>query len=274
VVEGLQGFDLSINTAIIQVPQINANKRMGYEVNVLGTQSICDAVENIDSIKGLLHASSWHVFGETSIRGVLNEEFGYHPDKIEDRARFYALCKIAQESVVRLMGEMSSKSYGIIRLGTVLGDSMPKQTAANVFVENSLAGLPLTPFSHTQHRPMIYVDVRDVCRAFESFASMIFKGQIRGERSAKVVDLFASPPISIIDLARIIRARVISLTHGAKRPKIEVIDKGIKPLYSPKDKQLIKIDTSEARRFLGLKKFLSPSESIEQILKDRLGTVD
>ena len=269
----LRGFDLVINTAIIQVPQINANKRAGYEVNVLGTQFICDAVENIESITGLVHASSWHVFGETSIQGVLNEEFGYHPDKIEDRAKFYALCKIAQEAVIRLMGEMSRKSYGIIRLGTVLGDSMPKQTAANVFIENSLAGLPMTPFKHTQHRPMIYVDIRDVCKAFESFANKVCDDQTGRERSAKVVDLFASPPVTIIELARIIRRKLIRLTHGRKSPKIKVIDKGIEPLYSPKDKKLIKVDVSEARKFLGLKKLLSPSRSIEQILKNRLSTV-
>jgi dTDP-4-dehydrorhamnose reductase len=62
--ELLQGFDLVINTAVIQVPEINEDKRMGYEVNVLGVQNLCEAVESIGSIKGLLHASSWHVFCE------------------------------------------------------------------------------------------------------------------------------------------------------------------------------------------------------------------
>jgi len=37
---------------------------------------------------------------------------------------------------------MSDKSYCIFRLGTVLGEEMPSQTAANLFIESALRGEP------------------------------------------------------------------------------------------------------------------------------------
>jgi hypothetical protein len=36
------------------------------------------------------------------LEGVVDEEFGYRPDKVEERAKIYALSKVCQESVVRL----------------------------------------------------------------------------------------------------------------------------------------------------------------------------
>ena len=64
---------------------------------------------------------TWHTIGERDLRGTVDEEFGFRPDKVEKRARLYALSKIAQESIVRYFDEMSEKVFGIIRLGTALG---------------------------------------------------------------------------------------------------------------------------------------------------------
>ncbi len=270
--EALHGFDLVVNTAIIQVPEISENKRYGYEVNVMGTQNICEAVEHVESVKGMLHSSSWHVFGERYIRGTLDEEFGYRPDKVEQRAKLYALCKIGQETVIRILAEMSSKCYGIIRLGTVLGEAMPEQTAANIFIGNALKGKPITPFKHTQHRPMLYVDIQDVCKAFESFAIKILHGQLAKQRkSAKILNLFSPPPVTIIELAQMVRRKVVELTDEKIKPKIMVIDKGVKPMYRPRDKELFKVDTSIARQFLGLEKLTKPDRSIELIIQNRIG---
>jgi hypothetical protein len=54
-------------------------------VNVLGVQNLCRAVESIDSMKGIIHTSSWHILGERGIHGVLDEDFGFRPDKIKER---------------------------------------------------------------------------------------------------------------------------------------------------------------------------------------------
>jgi UDP-glucose 4-epimerase len=266
----LQGFDLVVNTAIVQIPAINENRRLGYEVNVLGTQNICDAVERIGSIKGLIHASSWHVFGERNIRGLLDEKFGYCPDKVEDRAKLYALCKISQETIVRITSAMSSKSYGIIRLGTILGDGMPPGTAANIFIDNALKGVPMTPFRHTLHRPMLYVDLGDVCRAFESLALQILGNDPMSREEPAIVNLVCPPPLTIIELARIVQKKVIRLTHGTKKPKVQIVDKGIRPIYTSRDKRLFAVDISRARRLLGNGRLTTPSQSIEMMLSKRM----
>lgn len=274
ITELVDSFDLLINTAIIQVPEINEKKRLGYEVNVLGAQNLCEAVEASASLKGLIHASSWHVFGEAGIKGTLTEEYGYRPDTVEQRARLYALCKIAQESIIRIHSEMSRKRYGIIRLGTVLGDNMPKQTAANLFIEKALKDEPMTPFKDTQHRPMLYVNIRDVCNAFESFAVRILDGKlVKQDEAPSTVNLVFPAPVTIIELARMVRTSVIRLSDGRKTPRINVIDRGIKPVYAAGAKRRIKVDITKARNLLGLRKLMSPKESIEQIVAGRLNSL-
>lgn len=140
VVKGLENVQLVIHTAIIQIPQINNEKRLGYEVNILGTGNICEAIERSQLTKGLLLAGSWHIFGEKRFSGTINEEFGFQPDKVEDRARLYALSKISQEAIVRYYSEISEKIYGVIRSATVLGENMPEKNAANIFISRSLKG--------------------------------------------------------------------------------------------------------------------------------------
>ena len=181
VEKALEDVDLVIHTAIVQIPVINERRRLGYEVDFLGTQNVCRAVDESSRVKGLILTGSWHTVGERELRGVIDEEFGFRPDKVEGRARLYALAKIAQESVVRFYDEMSEKVFGIIRMGTVLGEGMPEKTAANIFIDSGLRGKPLTPFRHSMFRPMLYVDVDDVCRAYENFASKILNGEVSQE---------------------------------------------------------------------------------------------
>ena len=140
VKEALEEVDLVIHTSIVQIPLITEQKRLGYEVNLLGTQNVCKVVDEISRIKGLILAGSWHTIGERGLKGIIDEEFGFRPDKVEDRARLYALSKMAQGSIVRFYDEMSEKIFGVIRMGTVLGEGMPEKTAANIFVENVLKG--------------------------------------------------------------------------------------------------------------------------------------
>ena len=129
-----------IHASIVQIPLITEQKRRGFEVNFLGTQNVCRIVDEIPRIKCLILSGSWHTIGERGLKGIIDEEFGFRPDKVEDRARLYALSKMAQGSIVRFYDEMSEKIFGVIRMGTVLGEGMPEKTAANIFVENVLKG--------------------------------------------------------------------------------------------------------------------------------------
>jgi len=270
LVDMLDGFDLVINTAIIQVPMINEKKRLGYETNVIGVQNICEAVESVKSIKGLLHAGSWHVFGEMGLRGTIDEEFGFRPDKVEERARFYAFCKIAQETIIRIYGAMSTKSYGVVRLGTVLGEGMPKLTAANLFIDNALKGEPMTPFKHTQYRPMLYVDIMDVCAAFESLTTSVSSAPI--QQKTQVVNLVWPKPITIIELARIVQKKLVEVTGGKVKARIKVVDTGVDPIYTHRDAKRFRANISKAQEILGTRKLTDPQQTIERILRHRLAT--
>ena len=270
--EGLCDVDLVIHTAIVQIPQINEQKRLGYEVNVIGTQNVCKVVDESPRIKGMILASSWHTIGESELEGVIDEEFGFRPDKVEDRARLYALSKIAQESIVRFYDEMSQKIFGIIRMGTVLGDGMPEKTAANIFIERALKGESITPYKHSMYRPMLYVDIKDVCRALEKFAAKILNGEIeKGSNSLlHIINLYYPSPITIFELAQIVQKTVMKLTNNTIQPKIEIIDTGQKPLFREDSKLRIKVSIKKAIDFLGLNRLKSPEESIEEIIRIRL----
>ncbi|MFQ5712353.1 MAG: NAD-dependent epimerase/dehydratase family protein [Candidatus Geothermarchaeales archaeon] len=270
-VEGcLKDVSLVINSAIIQIPLINEERRMGYEVNIVGTQNVCRVVHETPSIRGMILTGSWHVFGERGLRGVIDEEFGFRPDRVEDRARLYTLSKLAQETIVKLHDEMSEKVFGVIRMGTVLGEGMPEKTAANIFMSRGLEGQTLTPYKHSMYRPMLYVDVKDVCRGFESFAKKIL-GEARGKGDLPHVFNITYPqPITVIELAHMVRDAIVKYSKGALRPEIEVVDTGKPELFTPRDKDAIKIDVSRAVKFLDLGRLTSPRESIEDLIEGRI----
>jgi UDP-glucose 4-epimerase len=272
VKQGLKDVDAVIHTAIIQIPLINEQKRLAYEVNLTGTQNVCEAVDTSPGIKCMILSGTWHVFGERQLRGTINEEFGFRPDKVEDRARLYALSKMAQEIIVRFYDEMSDKIYGVIRLGTVLGEKMPEKTAANIFISEGLKGKPLTPFKHTMYRPMLYIDVNDVCEAFKMYISKILDRKITSNANSlsHIINACWPEPITIIDLSRIIRATIAKLTKGKTKPEIEVIDKGLPALFSVHDKKGIKVDLDKLHQTVGLKELKNPRHSIERIVRNKI----
>jgi len=270
--KSLKNVQLAIHTAIIQIPLINEMKRLGYEVNILGVQNMCQAVEDSEDLKGLILAGSWHVVGERELRGVINEEFGFRPDKIEERARLYALSKIAQETIVRMYDETSSKVYGVIRMGTVLGENMPKETAANLFITKAIKGEPITPYSHSMHRPMLYVDIKDVCKGFQTYAKKILNGEVSKDEGSlgHIINLVWPKPVTIIELAHTVKDAVMKYSRNRIKPEIRIVQTGKPNLYSPKDKERLRVDLTRAKEFLKINRLIKPKESIARIIKERM----
>ncbi|MHA1833214.1 MAG: NAD-dependent epimerase/dehydratase family protein, partial [Candidatus Baldrarchaeia archaeon] len=165
------------------------------------------------------------------------------------------------------------KVFGIVRMGTVLGEGMPEKTAANIFITNGLRGKPLTPFKHSMFRPMLYVDVDDVCRAYENFARKILNGEVNeeGNSLAHIFNVYYPEPVTILELAEMVRDAIMRNSNGAIKSKIEVVDIGEPSLFSEGDKKQIKVDVSKAMNFLQLGKLRCPKESIEEIVKARIG---
>jgi nucleoside-diphosphate-sugar epimerase len=270
--EALSDLNLIIHTAIIQIPLITQEKRMAYEVNLLGTQNVCRIVDRTASIKGALFTGSWHVFGERGLDSTIDEEFGYRPDKVEERARLYALSKVGQEVIVRYYDEMSDKVFGVIRMATVLGEGMPEKTAARIFISRGIKGEPLTPFKHSMYRPMLYVDINDVCTAFKIYADKILRDGVHkdGNSLSHIVNLCWPEPITIVDLAHLVRNAIVRLTKKKLDPKIEIIDQGQPILYDPTDKDDLNADISKLKRFLGMTELTNPEACIERLVKASL----
>jgi nucleoside-diphosphate-sugar epimerase len=267
--DALKGLDLVIHTAIVQIPLINEQKGLGFEVNFIGTQNVCRAVDESDSLKGLILTGTWHVFGEKEHHTVIDESFGFRPDKVESRARLYALSKISQEILVRYYDEMSSKIFGVIRLGTVLGEGMPEKTAANIFISKGIRGDALTPYKQSMYRPMLYVDINDVCEAFVKYAEKVLAGEIKKDRDgglAHIVNLYWSQPLTIMDLAQIVKGEISRITDGKIEPKIDIVDTGTSVLYDESDKSKLVVDSSKIFDFLGIEKMTDPKDSVGRIV--------
>ena len=272
VKNAVENVDLVIHTAIIQIPVISEQKKLGYEVNILGTQNVCKAVNEASRPKGLILSGSWHTIGERELKGVIDEEFGFRPDKVEDRARLYALAKIAQESIVRFYDEMTDKVFGIIRMGTVLGEGMPEKTAANMFINKGLMGKPITPYKHSMYRPMLYVDIEDVCSGYKKFAEKILKHEVDIDTNslAHIFNIYYPKPITILKLAEIIREAIIMFSKNKIKPEIEIVDVKQPNLFENRDSRQISVDIFKALNYLQLGKIKTPKESIEEMIRKKL----
>jgi nucleoside-diphosphate-sugar epimerase len=274
VERAISDTDLVIHAAIIQIPQINENKKLGYEVNILGTHNVCEAVQRSERCKGLILVSSWHTMGEREIVGLVDEKFGLRPDMVEERARAYALSKMGQEAIVRLYDESANadRVYGLIRIGTTLGENMPAMTAANIFINKALKGEALTPYEHSMHRPMLYVDIVDVCRAFKSYANGIISKRISqtGNSLDHIANVYYPEPITIYELAENIRESVRKCSGGNIDPKITVMKTNEPEMFTCQSKQMMKFNLHRSKALLGLDRLTDPRDTIARIIRGRM----
>jgi nucleoside-diphosphate-sugar epimerase len=159
-------------------------------------------------------------------------------------------------------------------MGTVLGEGMPEKTAANIFIENGLKGRPLTPFKHSMHRPMLYVDINDICYAFEVYAKKVLEGEMKkGNSLDHILNVYYPEPITILELAEIVKNSIAKLTSGNIVPRIEIVDQGIKPLFQEDDKLIFSVDVSKSFKVLGINKLTHPQEAIERIIRFSLSYI-
>lgn len=264
----LEGVDFVIHSAIIQIPQINLDKRNGYEVNVLGTQNTCEIVHRSKTVRGMVLAGTWHIFGEGQFYGTARKNYNFEPEPTEERSRLYALCKIAQETILRIYDEISNKIFGVIRMGTILGEGMPRTTAANIFITNALEGKPLTPF--VESRSVLYVSLHDICLAYESYIEKSLSGKIKkNTEHSPVIDFFFPEPVSMIDLAAMVRDLVVE--HGkSKPPEITVMNAPTSgPLATGKPSNPT-LTVTESMSFLNLPNLTNPREALAEIMKEKV----
>ena len=260
-----------IHTAIIQIPQIVEEKQLGYDVNVVGTQNLCEIVSSSD-ILGMILISSWHTYGERELDGIIQEDIGYFPDNVEERAKLYALSKTIQECIIRFFDEKDdTKLFGAIKIGTALGNGMPKGTAANIFIQKAISGESITPFKHSMNRPMFYVSVDDICKTTEKYIDSIINQTLQKTNSIDHIMNVAYPdPISILDLANFVKDSVQKHSGGKIDPEISIIDKSVPEIGNPDDKNKIHLDVSKIKKYLGIDVLQKPQDVIDDLVKSNM----
>ena len=85
-----------------------------------------------------------------------------------------------------------------------------------------------------------------------------------------VVNVCWPEPVTILELAEMMRDAIIKYSNGKIRPEIEIVDRGQPILFTQEDKELIKVDGSKVKSFLGLERMTNPKEILEKLIKERL----
>ncbi len=85
-----------------------------------------------------------------------------------------------------------------------------------------------------------------------------------------MVNIYWPEPITILELAEMIRDAIIKHSNGKIKPGIAIVDRGQPVLFTPEDKELIKVDVSKVKSFLGLERMTNPKETIEKLVKEKL----
>jgi len=138
-------------------------------------------------------------------------------------------------------------------------------------VTKGLKGEPITPYKHSMHRPMLYVDIDDICKAYMVFALKIIEGDLIkiGNSLSHIVNVYYPMPITILELSQIIKDIIFEYTNGEINPQIRIVDKGEPLAFTEKDKDKIRVDITKANKLLGLEKLTNPMESIKKIIEAR-----
>lgn len=68
-----------------------------------------------------------------------------------------------------------------------------------------------------------------------------------------------------------VRDAVIKYSGSKIRPEVEVVERGEPIMFTPEDKGLIRVDISRVMDFLDLEELINPKESIDRLVRERLG---
>ncbi|MEM0120791.1 MAG: hypothetical protein QW688_05040, partial [Thermoprotei archaeon] len=109
----------------------------------------------------------------------------------------------------------------------------------------------------------------DVVEAFCRLAAKILDGELSGEENSinHVINFFHPEPVTIIELAHIVKNAVVEVTRGAIDPPIQVVDLGYPQLFEENSKTHFRVNISKAQELLKLENLIPPDESIKRLVK-------
>ena len=255
--DSLKGCEVVIDSHIIQIPRINEIKELAFNVNVNGTKNVCEVCRKNDS--KLILTGTWHVYGEPPFKKkTIDEDYGYHPERVSERAEFYVINKIMQEMWIRSYSKIYGIKAGILRLSTVLGERMPEKTAANIFINQALNNKDITPFRSTRYRPMLYVNVNDVNEAIKRLIEIL-------NSKCEIIHISHQEPITIFELGQMIK----KLSNS--NSEVKIVDNA-EDEFKPEDKDYCYLDLTRLKKRLGMKRLISTEESLKRIIENVRGS--
>lgn len=255
--DSLKGCDVVIDTHIIQIPRINEIKELAFNVNVNGTKNICEFCRKNDS--KLILTGTWHVYGEPPFdKKIIDEYYGYHPERVSERAQFYVINKIMQEMWVRSYNKIHGVKAGILRLSTVLGEGMPEKTAANIFINQALNNKDITPYRSTRYRPMLYADVNDINEAINRLIKIL-------DSDCEIIHIAYPEPINIVELGQ----KIKELSNSSS--EVKVVDNA-EDEFKPEDKDYCYMDSTRLKEKLGMGNLISTEQSLKRIIENSKGS--
>ncbi len=158
-----------------------------YNVHVLGTATLFDAILEIGLKPRILIASSGAVYGKGAGAKPIAETFSPRP------LTHYAVSKLAQEQVALRYRHAYQLPVMIARTFNLLGAGLSPQLAPSAFAKQIAQ-------AEIKHKPKVihtgdlsalrdYVDVRDAVRAYDMIARRGTPGQIYNVCSGKAVSM-------------------------------------------------------------------------------------
>lgn len=184
----LQGVDYVLHLAAVgNVYQVAQDPQYALQVGIVGTYNLVEAAKATSSVKKIIYVSTWEVYGKSQYEPI-DELHPCTPDTP------YSIAKYGGELVIR--SQTNVIPWLILRLGTVYGSRMRKESVFSRFIERTLKNEPiLLQNGGTQKRQFTYID--DVsCALYKSLLS---------KKKNEIFNIIGDNPITIKQLALLIK---------------------------------------------------------------------
>jgi UDP-glucose 4-epimerase len=192
VESALEGADAVFHLgAVGDVYLAMAEPYTAAQVNVVGTANVLEAALR-RKVGKVVYASTWEVYGHPDYQPI-DEQHPARPDHP------YNITKLAGEQLVLSYDALKGLPGVALRLGTAYGPNMRPNSVFSLFINNALAGKPIT-IKGTGEQARQFTHTSDIARGF----LLAGESEIHGE----AFNLVAPESISIRQLAEMVAARI------------------------------------------------------------------
>ncbi|HZP28003.1 MAG TPA: NAD-dependent epimerase/dehydratase family protein [Acidimicrobiia bacterium] len=193
--------------AVSNVKDVERDPARAVAVNVVGTTNVWEAARRNELRRAVLASTVW-VYGAAVGQRGLDERT---PMVVDSIGHTYTATKLAAEMVVHSMHDLYGQPFTILRYGIPYGPRMRSDLVIARFVDNALAGRPITiEGSGLQYRNYVYVE--DLARAH------VLALSDAGEN--EVFNLEGPEPVSVRRIAEAVQLALdhrVRIVHGPAR---------------------------------------------------------